>query len=208
MSAFLDAKFTGEEVMKAVFNMGPLKAPGKDGLPVIFYQKFWRVVGQKVTAACLQCLNEGESLERMNETLITLIPKMDLAERMTGFQPISLCNVFFYTIIAKAMTNRFRMALKEVISETQNTFILGHLITDITIVDFEGMHSLKKRKQKNGSMAIMLDMSKAYDRVEWVFLTLMMKRLGFSDLWVGRVMHRVTSVSYSFLLNGKCLWIT
>ena len=46
-------------------------------------------------------------------------------------------------------------------------------------------------------------MSKAYDRVEWKFLELMMKRMGFVDNWVALMMECISTVSYSILINGE-----
>ncbi|KAK3211612.1 hypothetical protein Dsin_016318 [Dipteronia sinensis] len=71
---------------------------------------------------------------------------------------------------AKAITRRFRHALGGLISENQCAFIPCRLISYNTIVGFECLHRLKRRKRKWGSMAIKLDMSKAYGRVEWTFL--------------------------------------
>ncbi|XP_019096054.1 PREDICTED: uncharacterized protein LOC109130642 [Camelina sativa] len=45
-------------------------------------------------------------------------------------------------------------------------------------------------------------MSKAYDRLEWDFLECVMQEMGFSHLWIQWIMQYVTSVSYSYLLNG------
>lgn len=50
-------------------------------------------------------------------------------------------------------------------------------------------------------MALKLDMSKAYDKVEWVFLSSMMERIGFSTNWINLVMRCVSLVSYSVFLN-------
>lgn len=61
----------------------------------------------------------------------------------------------------------------------------------------------KRQKGKWGRMAVTLDMSKAYDRVEWDYLTAVLKRLSFSEQWVQLVMSCVTSVTYSVLVNGK-----
>ncbi|KAK3195383.1 hypothetical protein Dsin_026693 [Dipteronia sinensis] len=105
--------------------------------------------------------------------------------------------------IAKAIINRFRGALRGVISDTQCAFVPGRLISDNTIVGFECLHRLKLRKQKKGSMAIKLDMSKAYDRVEWIFVEGMMRSFGFIEKRISLIMRCVKSVAYSFLINWE-----
>jgi hypothetical protein len=60
-----------------------------------------------------------------------------------------------------------------------------------------------KMWSKVGFMGIKLDMSKAYDRVEWKFLEAIMRKLGFEDRWINLVMSCVRSVSYSVVINGN-----
>ena len=54
-------------------------------------------------------------------------------------------------------------------------------------------------------MAIKLDMEKAYDRVSWNFLELVMKRMGFAGKWINMVMRCITTVEYSIECNGDVL---
>lgn len=48
MNQTLNAEITMEEVHNAVFQMGPLKAPGSDGLNGQFYQHHWEDIKQGV----------------------------------------------------------------------------------------------------------------------------------------------------------------
>ena len=79
----------------------------------------------------------------------------------------------------------------------------GRFIIDNTIVAFEMIHRIRnKRKGKIGHMAMKLDISKAYDRVEWSFLKQIMLKLGLPELWVDLAMETVQTASYSVLING------
>ena len=55
---------------------------------------------------------------------------------------------------------------------------------------------------KTGFMALKLDMSKAYDRVEWVFLEKILLKMGFQDTWVAMIMQCITTMSYSILVKA------
>jgi hypothetical protein len=67
--------FTPEEVRTALVQMHPSKAPGADGMPSFFYQKYWHIVGTSVTSAVLSVLNSGKILRKINLTYLSLIPK-------------------------------------------------------------------------------------------------------------------------------------
>ena len=60
-----------------------------------------------------------------------------------------------------------------------------------------------KRLGKKGSLALKLDISKSYDRVEWGFLKGIMSKMDLPNRWIDRVMCCMTSASFSVCINGK-----
>lgn len=161
--------YTGEEVKQALFQMYPTKSPGHDGLPALFYQQYWHVVGDEVSKLCVSVLHGEKSVKEFNHTLIALIPKVKQPKRVTEFRPISLCTVI-YKIIVKTFANRLKQVLPSLISETQSAFVPRRSIHDNVMIAFETLHSMKCLQQRQPvKMAVKLDMAKAYDLVEWVF---------------------------------------
>ncbi|KAH9734317.1 reverse transcriptase domain-containing protein [Citrus sinensis] len=202
MNESLGAPFTAEEVLEALSQMCPTKAPGPDGLPAVFYQKHWHTVKEGVLTTCLHILNSQGTIGPLNHTYIALIPKIGKPRKVTDFRPISLCNVS-YRIVAKTVANRFKQVLHKIISPSQSAFIPNRLITDNIIVGYECLHKIRHCKSKrNGLIALKLDVSKAYDRLEWNFLEQTLEKLGFSQQWISLIMRCISSVSFSVLING------
>ena len=161
--------------------MAPLTAPGPDGMSPIFYKSFWHIVGKDVMEVVLNALNSGIIPESLNTTYIALIPKIKDPKKVADFRPISLCNVI-YKFIAKVVANRLKKFLIQTIPNSQSAFLSGHLISDNILVAFENFHYLKRKTtSKLGYMALKLDISKAYDQVEWEFLEKIMHHLGLDE---------------------------
>ncbi|XP_074336620.1 uncharacterized protein LOC141673779 [Apium graveolens] len=193
---------TEEEVKQAVFHMHPDKAPGPDGMTPAFFQKHWSVVGKDVVKMVSNFFLTGDLFEGINETNIVLIPKKKNPTMLTDLRPISLCNVLM-KVITKVLANRMKGLLEEVISDTQSAFIPGRLISDNIMISYEIMHYLKRKSRgKEGYMALKLDMSKAYDRIEWEFLRRVLLKMGFDERWVQLVLKCVTTVSYN-VIHGE-----
>ena len=74
--------FSAEEVRIALRQMHPTKAPGPDSMSAIFYQKYWDTVGIDVTNMELNVLNSNASLHDINDTYITLVPKVNMPSKM------------------------------------------------------------------------------------------------------------------------------
>ena len=52
-------------------------------------------------------------------------------------------------------------------------------------------------------MTIKLDISKAYDWAEWMFLCMIMLKIGLDPRWVHMAMETISTASYSVLINGE-----
>ena len=202
MNRDLICSFSRDEVEAALKSMEPLSAPGPDGMPPTFFQSYWSIVGDDVSSAVLNYLNNCSLPAAINHSFITLVPKVKSPEKNFEFRPISLCNVI-YKLVSKVLANRLQGVLPSIISENQSAFQAGRLITDNILMAFETLHYMKHQPGKGGFMALKLHMSKAYDRVKWSFLKQIMLRMGFHEQWVDLMMICVTSVSYSLLIDGE-----
>lgn len=77
------------------------------------------------------------------------------------------------------------------------------MITDNILAAYETLHTMhSKMYGKSGFMAIKIDMSNAYDRLEWGFLEAAMTKLGFENRWINLVMMCVRTAQFSVLVNG------
>ena len=102
------------------------------------------------------------------------------------------------------LANRLEKILPCIISKSQSAFQSSKAITDNILVAFETLHHMKNQKSKKGGfMAMKLDMSKAYDRVKWIYLVRIMEKLGFCEKCVSLVLECISTVSYSILVNGE-----
>lgn len=202
MNQDLTRSVTEDEVREAVFDMGPNRTPGPDGFTAGFFQKFWEDIKGDLTRE-VSSFFEGDGLDTThNHTNLCLIPKVYPPTGMKEFRPIALCNVA-YKIFAKILVNRLKKHLSNIISENQNAFIPGRVITDNIVIAHEVFHSLKVRKRQATSyMAVKTDITKAYDRLEWRFLEKTMKYMGFDAKWIHWIMSCISTVSYSVIING------
>ncbi|CAJ2636059.1 unnamed protein product [Trifolium pratense] len=199
----LTAPFSIDEFKDVVFSMEADKCPGPDGFNPGFYHNFWDLCGNEIFEAGCSWLECGAFPPSLNSTNIALIPKGDSQASMKDWRPISLCNVL-YKIVAKVLANRLKPILEKCISENQSAFIPGRSILDNAMAAIEIIHYMKsKTKGKKGEVALKLDISKAYDRIDWEYLKDIMAKMGFSQQWIGWIMLCVETVDYSIIVNGN-----
>jgi hypothetical protein len=172
-NALLSRVLDADQVKKVVWEMNSHKAPGPDGLPGLFFKKYWDTVGMQVIAAVQSFFRDGWLLSQMNHTYITLIPKRQGASNFNQFRPISLCN-FYYKIISKILVLRLRPILPKLIDPAQVAFVPDRWIAENVVLAQEVVHTFHNMKRKKGSVGFKLDFKKAYDSLEWDFILAVM----------------------------------
>ncbi|GAU31848.1 hypothetical protein TSUD_114590 [Trifolium subterraneum] len=182
--------------------MHPDKSPGSYGFNPAFYQRFWEQCSDDIFSVASTWLERGYFPTSLNETNICLIPKCDNPTSMKDLRPISLCNVL-YKMISKVLANRLKCCLDKCVSQEQSAFVEARSILNNALIATEVIHALKRKtKDRRGELALKIDISKAYDKVDWGFLRGVMTKMGFIEVWVRWVMICVSSVNYSVLMNS------
>jgi hypothetical protein len=83
----LCAPFTEKEISDALFQIGPLKAPGPDGFPAHFIQRNWGLLKEDVVRAVQRFFTDRAMPDDVNDTAIVLIPKKSDPEEHKDFRP-------------------------------------------------------------------------------------------------------------------------
>jgi len=189
------------EKRNTIWGMDSQKAAGPNGLPVLFYKKYWNIVGDSVVKEIINFFESGKMLNELNSTLTVLIPRIQNPTSDSQYRPISLCNVVYKTM-AKLLVTRLRQILPKLISLCQSAFIPGRWIAENKVILHETLHIFKKRKVKDGTMAVKLDQQKIYDRVNWKFLKTLLDKFGFNNTFSKWILECVSSISSTLVING------
>ena len=104
-NAELERMPTEEEVRRVVMNMNPNSAPGPNGIGEKFYQVCFDIIKEDLLAAVKSFFNGYDMPKYMTHACLILLPKVDHANKLKDFRPISLSN-FTNKIISKIMSTR------------------------------------------------------------------------------------------------------
>lgn len=201
MAAELVRHVQSEEIKQVLFSMPTNKAPGPDGFPVEFYKAAWPVVGKDFIVAVQSFFLYGLMPRSTNETLLSLIPKSAEADHMTDYRPISCCNVV-YKVISKILARRLKDTLPSAIEKNQCAFVKGRLLLENVILATKLVKNYHKPGISTRS-AIKLDISKAFDTVQWSFIEATLRAMGYPALFVTWIMRCVDTAAFSVSVNGE-----
>ncbi|XP_039686942.1 uncharacterized protein [Medicago truncatula] len=182
------------EIKAAVFALNADGAPGPDGFGGHFYQTFWDVVGSDVVQSVQAFFLHGLVPPNINSSMLVLIPKIQGARSMGDYRPIALAN-FQFKIITKILADRLACITSRIISVEQRAS--------------EAINSLDKR-QYGGNIAIKVDISKAFDTLDWNFLIDVLNNFGLKSniRELLRIFQRCSEVSGQVINNTKSRFYT
>jgi hypothetical protein len=140
------------------------KSPGLDGFIIEFFHYCWPMIKEEVRQVVEKSRTSGKVLSAFNATFLMLIPKEEMVTHPKKCRLISLYNVI-YKIITKVISMRLKPILPYIISKEKVGYLEGRKIMDNVILAHEVIHSLKTTR--TSGMLIKLDLSKAFDRINW-----------------------------------------
>ncbi|XP_025635965.1 uncharacterized protein [Arachis hypogaea] len=171
---------TSEEIREAIWDCESSKAPGSDGYNMNFVKKCWGEIGTEFTKAVMDFFRSSRLPSDTNITWVALAPKYTGAKEIKDLRPISMVGCV-YKVISKVMVRRMRTVMPGLVGETQSAFVKGRNIHDVALIACETVQWLKTRRKKVA--IITLDFQKAYDRVKWSFVDIVLQKMGFAWKW-------------------------
>ncbi|XP_049348974.1 uncharacterized protein LOC125813528 [Solanum verrucosum] len=192
---------TIDELKEVVHSMNPNSAAGPDGMNGCFFQKCWNIIKNDLMAVILAFFSGQMIPKYFSHACLVLLPKVKNPNRLNEFRPISLSN-FTTKIISKLLCIRLTPILPTLISPNQSGFVKDRSISENIMLAQEIIHQIKK-PTIGSNVVIKLDMEKAYDRVSWSYICLILRKMGFKEIFIDIIWRIMANNWYSIILNGR-----
>ena len=190
---------TEKELFEALKSIENNKSPGNDGLTKEFYELFWSDIKKPFLASVREAFLKEELSTSQQQAVIKLIEKKDRDKRLIkNWRPISLLNTDT-KLVSKAIAARLKQVLPSLVSFNQTAYVEnrfigenGRLISDILEVT---------RKLKKEGFLLTIDIEKAFDSVNHVFLLEALKKYGFGKQFIQWI-RTILKNQESCIING------
>uniref|UniRef100_A0A453RUE9 Reverse transcriptase domain-containing protein n=1 Tax=Aegilops tauschii subsp. strangulata TaxID=200361 RepID=A0A453RUE9_AEGTS len=155
------------------------KRPDRTASPAEFLRACWSIIRHDIWSVFeLLYTLRGRGFSRLNQALLTLLPKRADAQQLSDYRPICLIHIVA-KIFAKVLSLRLAPKLNNLASRNQNAFIAGRSLHDNFILVRQSLKMLHQL----GAPRIMLklNLTRAFDSISWPFLFEVLRQYGFGD---------------------------
>ncbi|KAL9280732.1 putative RNA-directed DNA polymerase [Arabidopsis thaliana] len=120
---------------------------------------------------------------------------------MKDYRPISCCNIL-YKVISKIIANRLKLVFPKFIAGNQSAFVKDRLLIENVLLATEIVKDYHK-DSVSSRCALKIDISKAFDSVQWKFLINVLEAMNFPPEFTHWITLCITTASFSVQVNGE-----
>ncbi len=173
-----EADINLDEVEAVVKGLKPEKSPGIDGIINEFYQIYWKEIGKDFIEVIHDIQEKGILAPGQNMGTVILLHKAGERENLSNWRPITLLNTD-YKIIEKVLAERMKVVLERIIHNDQKAYLKNRQIGENVRLNDDVIYYCEHYEKPGGVLYI--DQSKAFDRVSWTWLDLVLEKYGFGQ---------------------------
>ncbi len=187
------------ELYTALQSLESGKAPGIDGLPVDFYNVFWKEISKDLSLVLMNSLEKGFLPLSCRRVILTLLPKKGDLQEIKNWRPVALLSTD-YKLLSKVLALRLKKAMEQIIHVDQTYCIPNRLISDNIILIRDVLDLSSSLGCELGLISI--DQEKAFDRVEHQYCGKRWKCLVLVQVFIAMIQVLYRNIESLLKING------
>ena len=182
LNEMLKKPLTLTELETAIKNSDNGRSPGNDGLPREFYIFFWRNISEPLFNSLIEAKEKGSLATSQRQAVVKLLEKKGKDKRfIKNWRPISLIN-YDSKLLSKTLAERLKLALPFLVSSDQTAYVKDRFMGE-SVRLISDILEVTKSLNIDGYILTM-DIQKAFDSVDHVFLIEVLKSLNFNEEFI------------------------
>ena len=202
----LEAEINEDEVVRAILRTKANRAAGPDLIPPEFYKTFATMIAPYLH----QVFNEAHENNELPASMLTgdiilLFKEKGTRTDVRNYRPITLLCVD-YKILERALAERLKRVIGKLVSHSQLGFVprrrIEHATQHLRLIQ---RYIDKHEPQGEGGVVVSLDMVKAYDMVDWDYLSGALQACGIGPKfrhWIGMMYNNSRPPQRRMAVNG------